>query len=38
MSVFTFSYPDSEKAFGVKVLNSGETGFARVGEVMKSKL
>jgi Asp/Glu/hydantoin racemase len=35
MSVFSFSYPDPEKEFGVKVLNSGETGFARAGEVLK---
>jgi hypothetical protein len=36
MSIFSFSYPDPEKEFGVKVLNSGETGFARVGEVLKT--
>ena len=36
MSVFTLSYPDAEAAFGVRVLNSGETGFARAGEVLKS--
>lgn len=35
MSVFSFSYPDPEKEFGVKVLNSGETGFARAGEILK---
>lgn len=35
MSVFTFSYPDAEAEFGVKVLNSGETGFARAGEVLR---
>ncbi len=35
MSVFSLSYPDPEKTFGLKVLNSGETGFKRVGEVLK---
>lgn len=36
MSVFSFSYPDPEKTFGVKVLNSGETGFKRAGDVLRS--
>ena len=36
MSVFSFSYPDPVKEFGVKVLNSGETGFRRAGEVLKA--
>ena len=36
MSVFTFSYPDPEKEFGMRVLNSGELGFARVAEVLRS--
>ena len=36
MSVFTLSYPDAEAAFGVRVLNSGELGFARAAEVLKS--
>lgn len=35
MSVFCFSYPDPVGTFGVPVLNSGETGFRRVGEVLK---
>jgi len=35
MSVFAFSYPFPEKEFGVKVLNSGERGFGRAGEVLK---
>ena len=35
MSTFNFSYPDPESTFGVKVLTSGETGFARVGQVLK---
>ena len=34
MSVFCFSYPDPVSTFGVPVLNSGETGFRRVGEVL----
>ena len=37
MSVFSFSYPDSVKEFGVRVLNSGETGFRRAGEVLLGK-
>ncbi len=37
MSVFAFSHPDPEKDFGVKVLNSGETGFRRAGEVLLAK-
>ncbi len=37
MSVFAFSYPDPVKTFGVKVLNSGETGFARAGEVLSAQ-
>ena len=36
MSVFAFSHPDPLKDFGVPVLNSGETGFRRVGEVLNS--
>ena len=35
MSVFSFSYPDPVAAFGVPVLNSGETGFRRAGEVLR---
>ncbi len=35
MSVFAFFYPDPMKEFGVNVLNSGETGFRRAGEVLK---
>lgn len=34
MSVFAFSYPEPVEEFQVKVLNSGETGFRRVGEVL----
>jgi hypothetical protein len=36
MSVFSFSHPDPLKDFGVPVLNSGETGFRRAGEVLNS--
>jgi len=35
MSVFAFSYPDPVAEFGVKVLNSGETGFHRAGQVLR---
>jgi Asp/Glu/hydantoin racemase len=35
MSIFSFSYPDPIKTFGIPVLNSGETGFRRAGEVIK---
>ncbi|MGQ9619969.1 MAG: aspartate/glutamate racemase family protein [Bacteroidales bacterium] len=37
MSVFIFSYPDPLSAFGIPVLNSGETGFARAGEILKGR-
>lgn len=36
MSVFSFSYPYPEEAFGIKVLNSGETGFLKVASVLKN--
>lgn len=35
MSVFLFSYPDTESAFGIPVLNSAETGFKKAGEVLR---
>jgi len=35
MSVFSFTYPDPVSAFGIPVLNSGETGFKRAGEILK---
>lgn len=35
MSVFAFSYPNPEDVFGVKVLNSGETGFRMAGRILK---
>ena len=37
MSVFSFSFPDPVKSFGIPVLNSGETGFRRAGEVLMVK-
>lgn len=37
MSVFSFSYPDPIKTFGVPVLNSGETGFRRAEKVLKGE-
>ena len=36
MTVFKLSYPDCEAVFGVPVLTSGETGFERAGEVLRS--
>ncbi|MBN2314318.1 MAG: aspartate/glutamate racemase family protein [Sedimentisphaerales bacterium] len=35
MSVFSFSYPDPVKEFGVPVLNSGQTGFTRAGDILR---
>jgi Asp/Glu/hydantoin racemase len=35
MSVFSFSFPDPLKTFGIPVINSGETGFRRAGEVLR---
>jgi glutamate racemase len=37
MSVFSFSHPDPVAEFGVPVLNSGETGFRRAGEVLTGR-
>lgn len=37
MAVFSFSYPDPVREFGIPVLNSGETGFRRAGEVLIRK-
>lgn len=34
MSVFSFSHPDPVADFGVTVLNSGQTGFRRAGEIL----
>lgn len=36
MSVFIFSHPDPFKEFGIKVLNSGETGFQRAKKILLS--
>lgn len=36
MTVFKLSYPDCIKEFGVPVLTSGETGFKRVGEILRN--
>ncbi|HPE74643.1 MAG TPA: aspartate/glutamate racemase family protein [Draconibacterium sp.] len=36
MAVFSFSYPKPEEEFGVKVLNSGETGFENAGRVLNT--
>ncbi len=38
MSVFSFDHPYPEKSLGVKVLNSGETGFRRVAKLMRSSI
>ena len=35
MSVFSFSFPEPLREFGIDVLNSGQTGFARAGEILK---
>lgn len=37
MAVFSFSYPDPIREFGIPVLNSGETGFRRAGEILAGK-
>jgi aspartate/glutamate racemase len=34
MSVFALEHPDTEREFGVPVLNSGECGFRRVREIL----
>jgi glutamate racemase len=36
MSVFALSFPDAIGAFGVPVLTSGEEGFRRAGEVLRT--
>ena len=38
MSVFAFSHPDPVADFGVPVLNSGQTGFRRAGEVLAGRM
>lgn len=37
MSVFCLSFPAPAKEFGVPVLNSGQTGFARAGEILRRR-
>jgi Asp/Glu/hydantoin racemase len=37
MSVFCFSHPDPVAEFGVPVLNSGQTGFHRAGEILTNR-
>ena len=37
MSVFAFSHPDPVADFGIPVLNSGQTGFKRAGEMIANK-
>lgn len=34
MSVFSFTYPNPREEFGVRVLNSGDTGFSRVRQLL----
>jgi len=36
MTVFLFSFPDPVAEFGIPVLTSGETGFKKAGEVLRS--
>jgi len=38
MSVFSFSFPEPEKEFGIPVLNSGQTGFARAADILRQKV
>ncbi len=35
MSVFSFSFPEPVQEFGIAVLNSGQTGFARAGDILR---
>ncbi|MHC4116931.1 MAG: aspartate/glutamate racemase family protein [Planctomycetota bacterium] len=37
MSVFSFSFPEPVQEFGIPVLNSGQTGFARAGEILRAQ-
>ena len=37
MSVFSFSFPEPVKEFGIPVLNSGQTGFAQAGEILRQQ-
>jgi Asp/Glu/hydantoin racemase len=38
MSVFSFSRPDPVSVYGIPVLNSGQTGFRRVGAILAGDL
>lgn len=35
MSVFSFTFPEPVREFGIPVLNSGQTGFARAGDILR---
>jgi len=35
MSAFSFSFPEPLQQFGIPVLNSGQTGFARAGDILR---
>lgn len=37
MSVFSFGFPEPVQEFGIPVLNSGQTGFARAGEILRQQ-
>lgn len=37
MSVFSFSFPEPVKDFGIPVLNSGQTGFTRAGDILRQQ-
>lgn len=37
MSVFSFTFPEPLQEFGVPVLNSGQTGFARAGDILRQQ-
>ena len=37
MSLFSFSYPDPVAEFGIRVLNSGQTGFRRAAEILANQ-
>lgn len=37
MSIFSLSYPNPEETFGIKVLNSVETGFTSVRDLFCKK-
>jgi hypothetical protein len=37
MSVFAFTFPEPLQEFGIPVLNSGQTGFARAGDILRQQ-